>query len=118
MGDSPVRVRRIPLKIAGIIGFLNAVLYLAVIVSVEDRSGFPQALVWLAIMVLAGGLAWFADRVTGRERRMAMGASILFFLLATFSSPVFVLVYLAATFLAAFGWIGVKISTPETTVEP
>ena len=82
MDETPVAVRRIPLKIAGVIGFLSAGLYLAVIVGVEDRSGCPQAYVWLALMTLAGGLAWFADRVTGRERRMAFGATALFFLLS------------------------------------
>jgi len=111
MTESPRIIRRIPLKIAGVIGFLSAALYLAVIVGVEDRSGFPQAYLWLAIMTFAGVLAWFADRVEGRERRMALGATVLFFFLAMFSSPIFVVVYLTATFLAAFGWLGVK--TPD-----
>lgn len=118
MTESSRIIRPIPLKIAGVIGILSAVLYLAVIVGVEDRSGFPQAYLWLAIMLSAGVLAWFADRVTGKERRMALGAAVLFFFLAMFSSPVFVLVYLTATFLAGFGWFGVKTSDVGATIEP
>lgn len=117
MGDIPVPVRRIPLKIAGVIGFFNAVLYLALIVGVEDRSSIPQAYIWLAIMVLAGGLAWFANRVTGKERRMAIGATVLFFILASFSSPIFVFVYLTATFFAAYGWMWIKNSDRGAQVE-
>ncbi len=112
MTENPRIIRRIPLKIAGVIGFLSAALYFAVIVGEEDRSAFPQAYLWLAIMTLAGVLAWFADRVNGRERRMALGATVLFFFLLSFStSSIFVVVYLTATFLAAFGWLGVK--TPD-----
>ena len=117
MAETSRLIRPIPLKIAGVIGFLSAALYLAVIVGVEDRSGFPQAYLWFAIMTFAGVLAWFADRITGRERRMALGATGLFFLLAMFSSPIFVLVYLTATFLAAFGWLGVKAPDPGAPVE-
>ena len=118
MAETSRPIRPIPLKIAGVIGFLSAALYLAVIVGVEDRSGFPQAYLWLAVMVFAGLLAWFADSVTGRERRMAFGATGLFFLLAIFSSPIFVVVYLTATFLAVFGWLAVKTPDPGATVEP
>jgi predicted membrane protein len=117
MADPPAPVRRIPLKISGVIGFVSAALYLAVIVGAEDRSGFPQAYLWLAIMTFAGVLAWFADRVEGKERRMAFGATALFFFLAMFSSPIFVLVYLAATFLAVFGWLGVKTADEGAPVE-
>ena len=118
MDDSPRRVRRIPLKIAGVIGLVSAALYLAVIVGAEDRSGFPQAYLWLAIMIFAGVLAWFAHRVVGKERRMAFGATTLFFLLAMFSSPIFVVVYLTATFFAVFGWLGVKTADRGVSVEP
>lgn len=118
MDDSPRLVRRIPLKIAGFIGFVSAALYLVVIIGVEDRSGFPQAYLWLAVMAFAGILAWFADRVNGKERRMAFGATGLFFFLAMFSSPLFVLIYLTATFLAVFGWLGVKPNGQGTPIEP
>lgn len=106
------------MKMAGLIGFVSALLYLAVIIGVEDRSGFPQAYLWLAIMAFAGGLAWFADRVAGKERRMAFGATGLFFFLAMFSAPVFVFIYLTATFLAVFGWLGVKKGDQVTPIEP
>ena len=117
MAENPRLIRPIPLKIAGIIGFLSAGLYLAVIVGVEDRSGFPQAYLWLALMTLAAGLAWFADRVTGRERRMAVAATALFFLLSLFSSLLFVVVYLLATMLAVFGWLGVRRPGRGATLE-
>jgi len=116
MDETPVAIRRIPLKIAGVIGFLSAGLYLAVIVGVEDRSGFPQAYVWLALITLAGGLAWFADRVTGRERRMAFGATALFFLLSLFF-PELKVAYLLATVLAVFGWVGVGRPERGATLE-
>ncbi len=98
------RIRRLPLRIVGVFGFLNAAVYLAVIVGVEGDTGLSLGIVWLGLMVLAGVLAWFADTVPGRERVMAMGATGIFFLLAMFSSALFALIYLIATSVAAFGW--------------
>ena len=106
-------IRKIPLKIAGVFGFFNAAVYLAVIIGADDSSAVPQAIFWLGLMILAGILAWFADTVPGRERMMAIASTFIYFTLAMFSSALFALIYLAATAMAAYGWAWMKKKTPE-----
>lgn len=114
--DAPAPlVRRLPLKIAGIIGFLSSAIYLAVIL--EDGTLLVQAVIWLVIMAAAAGLAWFADQVPARSRRMAIWAAVLFFALGIFSTQFFVLVFLGASLLAFSGFLGMPKSVHEAGSE-
>lgn len=109
-------IRRLPLKIAGVIGVLSAVMYLYVTFGVDNGSIGAEAFLWLIVLTAAGLLALFADRFQGRERALAITSTSLFFLLAMFASPVFVLVYLLAAILALAGFWGTK-TDPGPSVE-
>jgi len=118
METSSNGLRRLPLRIAGIIGLAGAVFYLAVLLGQEDTSSRPQAIFWLGVMVTAGLLAWFADRFEHQGRRSAMIAAGLFFVLGVFSNPVFAVVYLLTTMLSVVGFAGTSPSSGETSLEP
>ena len=118
MEERNPEIRRLPLKIAGVIGFFSAALYLAVVLGQEDTTQLPLAIFWLIVMTAASALAWLSDGVPGRERQMAIGATIVFFVLAMFSSALFVVVvYLLATVLSAAGFVGVRTSEAEAPSE-
>ncbi len=118
METSANGLRRMPLRIAGVIGLAGAVVYLAVVLGQEETSSLPQAIFWLGVMVVAGLLAWFADRLEHRGRRSAMIAAGLFFVLGVFSNPVFAVVYLLTTMLSVAGFAGTSPSSGETPLEP
>ncbi|MGB7859652.1 MAG: hypothetical protein WBM90_04070 [Acidimicrobiia bacterium] len=109
-------IRSLPLKIAGVIGVLSAVMYLYVTLGTDSGSIGAEAFLWLIVLTAAGLLALFADRVQGRERALAIASASLFFLLAMFASPVFVLVYLFSAILALAGLWGTR-TEPGTSVE-
>lgn len=109
---------RIPLRIAGVIGLTSAVIYIGVVFGQEDTSLLPQAFFWFGVMLMAGLLAWFADRFEHRGRRSAMIAAGLFFVVAVFSSMVFAMVYLLATVLSVAGFALTSPSSEETSLEP
>ena len=89
-----------------------------VVLGQEETSSLPQAIFWLGVMVVAGLLAWFADRLEHRGRRSAMIAAGLFFVLGVFSNPVFAVVYLLTTLLSVAGFAGTSPSSGETSLEP
>ena len=102
------RIRKIPLKIAAVIGLFGATLYIAEVVGSEELSSIPQAYFWAVVMFGTSGMAWFADWFPERARGLAVASSILFFVLALVSpsGTLFPLVYLLATAAAAYGWFG------------
>ena len=100
-------MRRLPLRIAGIIGVVTALIYLGGVLGQGDTQFLPQAVVWFAVMLSAGLLAWFADKLEARGRTAAIVAASLFFGLGVFSgSVVFVVTFLVATVLAVAGLTG------------
>jgi MFS family permease len=117
METSPNGLRRLPLRIAGVIGLASAVVYLAVVLGQEDTSSLPQAIFWLGVVLVAGFLAWFADRLEHQGRRSAMIAAGLFFVLGVFSNVVFVIVYLVSTLLSVAGFAGTSQTREEESLE-
>jgi MFS family permease len=118
METSPNGLRRMPLRIAGVIGLASAVVYLAVVLGQEDTSSRPQAIFWFGVMLVAGLLAWFADRLEHRGRRSAMVAAGLFFVLGVFSSVVFAIVYLVSTLLSVAGFAATSPTGEGSSIEP
>ena len=110
-------LRRLPLRIAGVIGLASAVVYLAVLLGQEDTSLLPQAIFWFGVMLTAGLLAWFADRLEHRGRQSAIIAAGLFFVLGVFSNLVFAMVYLLTTVLSVAGFAGTSPSSRERSLE-
>lgn len=111
-------LRRMPLRAAGIIGSASAVIYAGIVLGQEDTSLFPQAIFWFGVMLTAGLLAWFADRLEHRGRRSAMTAAGLFVVLGVFSNTVFAVVYFVTTLLTVAGFAGTESSPGETSLEP
>jgi hypothetical protein len=118
METSSNGLRRLPLRVAGVIGLASALVYLAVVLGQEDTSMLALAILWFALMLTAGLLAWFADRLEHLGRRSAMIAAGLFFVLGVLSSPVFAMVYLLTTMLSVAGFAGTSPSSGETSLEP
>ena len=110
-------LRRVPLRIAGVIGLASAVTYMAVVFGQDDTSSLPQATFWLGVMFVAGFLAWFADRLEYQGRRSAMIAAGLFFVLGVFSNFVFAIVYLVSTLLSVVGFAGTSQIKEEESFE-
>ncbi len=104
-GGGPA-LRRLPLRVAGVIGILSGILFLAIILGLGEPSGIGLEVVWLVLMLAAGLLAWFADRSVQRGRMMAMSAAGIFFLLGMFSQGGMVWVFLAALVLSTLGFAG------------
>ncbi len=77
----------------------------------------PQAIFWLGVMLIAGFLAWFADRLEHQGRRSAMIAAGLFFVLGVFSNVVFAIVYLVSTLLSVAGFAGTSPPREERPFE-
>lgn len=107
MEETAPQVRRLPLRIAGVIGLFSAVFYLAIILGQEDTSQMAQAVFWLVLMATAGILAWSADSSGTRARKQAVGAAAMFFVLGLFSSAeLFVVVFLTALVFSVLGFAG------------
>lgn len=110
-------IRRLPVRIAGLAGVVAAFLYLAGILGQDDTEALPQAMFWFAVMMGAGLLAWFADRLADRARLSAVLAGGLFFVIAVFSNLVFATVFLVATALCVVGVVGVGAGGGEASSE-
>lgn len=109
MSDRPrAGLRRLPLKVAGVIGIFSAALYLAVILGQTDSSQTASAVFWLVLIAAAGLLTWLADDSPTHGRRMAMGAAGLYFILGIFASTAFMVVFLAGMILTILGFAGVS----------
>ena len=103
MSAHPSRWRAIPLKVAGTIGLVAALVYLAGVLGQDDVTFLPQAIFWFSVMVLAGAFAWLADRSAHRGRPMAIGSGITFFVLALVSNVIFMIAFLLAVVLVVVG---------------
>lgn len=88
---------------AGAIGVVVSLIYLAGVLGQDDATFLPQAIFWFAVMASAGVAAWFADRSPQHGRVMAIGAGVAFFVLALFSNVVFTVVFLIAVVLVVVG---------------
>ena len=109
MKETPTRVRRLPLRLAGVIGIASAILYLAGVAGADDDTYLVAAGFWFFVTVVAGMVAWFADRSEQYGRRMAIGATVAFLVLGVLSSAtVFVVIYFVAMILCAAGFLGLE----------
>lgn len=118
MEELAPKVRRLPLRIAGVIGLFSAVLHLAIILGQEDTPQMAQAVFWLALMVAAGILAWSADSSGTRARKQAIGAAAIFFVLGQVSSAqLFVIVFLVALVFSVLGFAGMGQSRQEKSAD-
>ena len=72
-------VRRLPLKIAGVIGIFTAAFYVAVLLGATGPVGALE-IGWVVLMFVAGVLAWTAPDTPVHARRVAMAAAVLFFI--------------------------------------
>lgn len=93
-------VRVVPLKVAGVIGLLMAIIYLALLVGLPDSGGLGY--VWLGAIVAASALAWFADELGGK--RPAVVATVIFFVLGILSEFGIAIVFLSAAILSFLGF--------------
>lgn len=99
---------------AGAIGLVTAVLYLALIIG-EGNNSLLLSLGWFVVMLIAGGLAWFADRApVVRGRRMVWGSFALLFVLGVLSILTIGILYLLASVLAIFSLSRSPVPTPPT----
>ena len=97
-------VRSWATRSAGVIGLFNAMLYLGLVIGQASPDDYLFAGVWFVVMVVAGLLAWFADRLPARlSRRTAIGALALFFLLGVMSIMAVGLLYLGGVVLCLIG---------------
>ena len=94
-------VRPLPLKIAGGIGLLITAFYLAVAVGGEE--GIGPAIFWLALMAAGAALAWYAGQF--QQRKAAIAAAGIFFVLGLVSPFILALAFLAAVILCVVGFV-------------
>lgn len=107
-------LRRMPLKIAGVIGIFSAAFHLAILVGASGASRDPAAIAWVVLMFVGGFLAWIAPDATSHGRRLAMGAAASFFIVGLPASTVFVVIFLGSLVLTIIGFAGIpKAGTSE-----
>lgn len=99
-------LRRTPLRIAGVIGMASALIYLGGVAGQDDTSQVPVAVAFAIVMIIAGVMAWVADRSGSRGRRVAMGSAGIFFVLGLLSGSVFSWIFLLGTVLCVAGFAG------------
>ena len=110
-------LRRLPLRAAGAISVVTSLFYLAGILGQDDRTFFPQALFWFAVMLAAGGAAWIADQSPRHGRSMARGAAVAFFVLGLISSVVLAIAFVLALALAVGGIAGTNPTISDRSAE-
>ncbi|MDX1469457.1 MAG: hypothetical protein R3258_08945 [Acidimicrobiia bacterium] len=101
-------LRRLPLKIAGVIGIFSAAFHLAVLLGIGGASESGLVVGLILLMFLAGVLAWVAPESSTHGRRIAMVAAGLFFLVGLPTESVFLYVFLVALVLSILGFAGVE----------
>ena len=107
-------LRRLPLKIAGVIGIFSAAFHLAVLLGASNATVDAIAIVWIVIMFVAGVLAWTAPDTPAHGRRVAIGAAAGFFVVGLPAAPVFVAIFLVGMVLSIIGFAGIpKTGTNE-----
>lgn len=88
-------------RAAGAVGIVSAVLYLGILVGTDGDTSVVPTVGWFLVMMTAGLLAWFADRVetvrTGR--RMLWAAFLTFFALGVISIFTIGVLFLIASLL-------------------
>lgn len=94
-------VRPLPLKIAGGIGLLVTSFYLAVAVGQDE--GIGPAIFWLVIMAAGALLAWYAGQF--EQRKAAMAAAGIFFVLGLVSPFILALAFLVAVVFCVIGFV-------------
>ena len=99
-------LRRLPLRMAGLLGVIASLVYVAGILGQEDTTFLPQALFWFAVMLLAGGSAWYADRSLRYGHLLARGAAVAYFVLGLVSNVIFMIGFVLALVLAVAGFAG------------
>lgn len=116
MENTTTELRRLPLRIAGVIGMASALIYIAGVAGAEDTSQVPAAVAWFLVIMVAGATAWLADRSSKYGRNMAIGAAGVFFIVGVLSSTVFAVIYLIATVMTVLGFAGTsREGTPSDT---
>lgn len=95
-------VRPLPLKIAGGLGLVITALYLAV--AVEEGTG--PAIFWLILMASGAVLAWYAGQF--EQRRAAMAAAGIFFVLGLVSPIIIAVAFLVAVILCVAGFVDLR----------
>ena len=103
-----MKLRRLPLKVAGVIGIFSAAFHLAVLLGIGEASESAVVIGLILLMFVAGILSWVAPDIRAHGRRLAMAAAALFFLVGLPSSTVFVYIFLVALVLAILGFAGVE----------
>ena len=98
-------VRVVPPKLAGVIGLLMSIVYLAVLLGFPESFGL--GLLWLGLMLVASALAWFAEELGGR--RPAAAATVIFFVLGILSDFGVAIVFLAAAILSFLGFAPARV---------
>lgn len=101
-------LRRLPLKIAGVIGIFSAAFHLAILLGIGGGLESGAVVGLIILMFLAGVLAWIAPEVSANGRRVAMTAAGIFFLVGLPTSTVFVYIFLVALVLTILGFAGVE----------
>lgn len=99
-------LRRLPLRMAGLLGVIASLVYIAGIRGQDDTTFLPQALFWFSVMLLAGGSAWYADRSLRYGHVLARGAAVAYFVLGLVSNVVFMIGFVLALVLAVAGFAG------------
>lgn len=99
-------LRKLPLRVAGLLGVIASLVYVAGILGQEDTEFVPQALFWFAIMLVAGASAWYADRSQRYGHMLARGAAVAYFVLGLVSNVIFMIGFVLALVLAVAGFAG------------
>ncbi len=77
--------------------------HLGLVIGEASPEDYLAAGFWFVVMIAAGLLAWFADRLSTRQSRRAIGALALFFVLGVISTMAVGLLYLGAVVLCLIG---------------
>ena len=91
-------------RAAGGLGVVTALLYLGLVLGIEQSSNaLPSAIGWFVAMSGGGLLAWFADRQKPEiGRRMMWAAFAVFFIIGVLSILTIGVLFLIASVLSIF----------------
>ena len=90
-------------RAAGGLGVVTALLYLGLVLGVEQGNALPSAIGWFVAMSGGGLLAWFADRQKPEiGRKMMWAAFAVFFIIGVLSILTIGVLFLIASVLSIF----------------
>ncbi len=118
METAPNGLRKLPLRIAGSIGVIAALVYVAGILGQEDTTFVPQAFFWFSVMLVAGGTAWYADRSLRHGHTLARVSAVAYFVLGLVSNLIFTIGFVLALALSVGGFAGTEKPGKESAVGP